>query len=68
MVKAEGINEKPLKIKIFNVSKLNTYTEFDWIEADQRYLPKRDYINMIIKILGQDANTTTIFDYSNFKK
>lgn len=66
--KAESINEKPLKIKTFNIPRLNTYSDLIWNETEKRYFPKKDNINMVIKLLGQEAETTTIFEYSNFKK
>lgn len=68
IIKAEAVNEKPLKVKTFNVPTLNTYSELTWSEADKRYLPKKDNITMAIKLLGQELMTTTIMEYSNFKK
>lgn len=66
--KAESVNEKPLKVKTFNVPTLNTYSEIVWNEEAKQYFPKKDNINMVIKLLGQELATTTILEYSNFKK
>ncbi|WAC10080.1 M61 family metallopeptidase [Dyadobacter pollutisoli] len=68
ITKVETVNEKPFKIKTFNVPTLNTYSELAWSEADKRYMPKKDNTTMVIKILGQKATTVTILEYSNFKK
>lgn len=68
LVKVESVNEKPLKIKMFNVPVLNSYSELTWNETEQRYFPIKDNINMTIKLLGQQVPTTTILEYSNFKK
>lgn len=68
LTKTEVVNEKPLKIKAFNVPTLNTYSEITWNEKEQKYFPKKDNITMVIKLLGQEITTTTILDYSNFKK
>jgi hypothetical protein len=68
LIKAESVNEKPLKVKTFNVPVLNSYSELTWNEAEQKYFPKKDNINMTIKLLGQEVATTTILEYSNFKK
>ena len=68
ITKAESVNEKPLKVKSFNVPVLNSYSELTWNDAEQKYFPKKDNINMTIKLLGQEVPTTTIMEYSNFKK
>jgi hypothetical protein len=68
ITKVENVNEKPLKIKTFNIPTLNTYSELTWSEADKRYMPKKDNTTMVIKLLGQEATTVTILEYSNFKK
>ncbi|MDQ6482041.1 hypothetical protein [Dyadobacter sp. LHD-138] len=68
LIKVESTNEKPLKIKIFNVPVLNSFSELTWNETEQKYFPKKDNINMTIKLLGQEVPTTTILEYSNFKK
>ncbi|SEJ38355.1 hypothetical protein SAMN05216327_109157 [Dyadobacter sp. SG02] len=68
IIKAESVNEKPLKVKTFNVPVLNSYSELTWNETEKKYFPKKDNINMTIKLLGQEVATTTILEYSNFKK
>lgn len=68
IIKAESVNEKPLKIKAFNVPVLNSYSELTWNETEGKYFPKKDNINTTIKLLGQEIATTTILEYSNFKK
>jgi hypothetical protein len=68
ITKVETVNEKPFRIKTFNIPTLNTYSELAWSEADKRYMPKKDNTTMVIKILGQEATTVTILEYSNFKK
>lgn len=68
LIKGESLNEKPLKIKTFNVPSMTTSAELNWNEAAGLYLPKKETINLVIKLLGQQIETLTIFEYSNFTK
>ena len=64
----QSLNEKPLKIKIFNAEKLDLMVKFTFDEAANRYFTASEDLNMIIKLLGQLAPMETISEYSNYKK
>lgn len=68
MEKLQSLNEKPLKIKIFNAEKLDLTVKFNWNEQEQRYLIESEDMNLIVKFLGQLAPIETISEYSNYKK
>ncbi|MES2458912.1 MAG: hypothetical protein V4594_25400 [Bacteroidota bacterium] len=68
MEKLQSLNEKPLKIKIFNAQKLDLVVKFTWNEQEQRYLTESEDLNLIVKFLGQLAPMETISEYSNYKK
>lgn len=68
MEKLQSLNEKPLKIKIFNAEKLDLIVKFNWNEQEQRYFTESEDMNLIIKFLGQLAPMETISEYSNYKK
>lgn len=66
--KIQSLNEKPLKIKIFNAEKLDLTIKFTWNEQEQRYFIESEDLNLIVKFLGQLAPMETISEYSNYKK
>lgn len=64
----QSLNEKPLKIKIFNAEKLDLLVKLIWNEQEQRYFTESEDMNLIVKFLGQLAPMETISVYSNYKK
>lgn len=68
MEQIQSLNEKPLKIKIFNAEKLDLVVKFTWNEQEQRYFSESEDMNLIVKFLGQRVPMETISEYSNYKK
>ena len=68
MEKLQSLNEKPLKVKIFNAQKLDLVVKFTWNAQEQRYFTQSEDMNLIIKFLGQLSPMETISEYSNYKK
>ncbi len=66
--KLQSLNEKPLKIKIFNAEKLDLVVTFTYNEAEKRYLTVSEDLNLMVKFLGQLTPMETISEYSNYKK
>ncbi|PZF71638.1 hypothetical protein [Taibaiella soli] len=64
----QTLNEKPVKIKIFNASKLDLVIKYNYNEEMKRYLPQSEDLNLIVKFLGQEAPMETLSEYSNFAK
>ena len=68
MEKLQSLNEKPLKIKIFNAEKLDLTVKYNWNEQEKRYFTASEDMILIVKFLGQPAPIETISEYSNYKK
>ncbi|WP_316818316.1 hypothetical protein [Pedobacter nyackensis] len=66
--KIQSLNEKPLKIKIFNAEKLDLVVKFNWNEQEKRYFTESEDLNLIVKFLGQLAPMETLSEYSNYRK
>jgi len=66
--KLQSLNEKPLKIKIFNAEKLDLLVTYIYDEAEKHYLTVSEDLNLMVKFLGQLAPMETISEYSNYKK
>ncbi|TDQ11253.1 hypothetical protein [Pedobacter metabolipauper] len=66
--KLQSLNEKPLKIKIFNAEKLDLVVKFTYNEQEKRYFTVSEDLNLMVKFLGQLAPMETISEYSNYKK
>ena len=64
----QSLNERPLKIKIFNAEKLDLVVKLSWNEQEQRYFTESEDMNLIVKFLGQLVPMETISEYSNYKK
>jgi hypothetical protein len=62
------INEKPVKIKIINVEKLNIVTKYKWDEQAKRYFTISQNLDMQGKFLGQSVPVQTTSEYSNYAK
>lgn len=66
--KAAFINEAPLKIKIFNVSRLDMEVDYQFNEEEQTYFIQKEIIEMDIHLLGQLVKIKEINEFSNYKK
>ncbi|MCD0488062.1 hypothetical protein LPB86_07465 [Pedobacter sp. MC2016-14] len=66
--KLQSLNEKPLKIKIFNAEKLDLVVKYQYDDNQQRYFPISEDLNLMVKFLGQLSPMETISEYSNYKK
>ncbi|WP_316792149.1 hypothetical protein [Pedobacter frigoris] len=66
--KVQSLNEKPLKIKIFNAEKLDLVAKYRYDENEKRYFTESEDLNLMVKFLGQLAPMETISEYSNYKK
>ncbi|NRF37466.1 hypothetical protein [Pedobacter foliorum] len=66
--KLQSLNEKTLKIKIFNAEKLDLVVKYIYNEQEKRYFTENEDLNLIVKFLGQLAPMETISEYSNYKK
>jgi len=66
--KLQSLNEKPLKIKIFNAEKLDLTVKYIYNEEEKRYLTESEDLNLIVKFLGQLTPMETISEYSNYRK
>jgi len=68
MEQLQSLNEKPLKIKIFNAEKMDLVVKFTYNKAEKRYFTESEDLNLMVKFLGQLAPMETISEYSNYKK
>jgi hypothetical protein len=64
----QALNEKPVKIKIINVDKLNIVTKYKWDEQAKRYFTISQNLDMQGKFLGQSVPVQTTTEYSNYVK
>lgn len=64
----QTLNEKPVKIKILSVDKLNIVTKYRWDEQAKRYFTINQNLDMQGKFLGQSLPVQTISEYSNYAK
>jgi hypothetical protein len=67
-VRAEFVNEGPLKIKIFNIRNLDMVVDYTFLEGDGKYLMKVETLDMETRILGQPVKIREVSEYSNYKK
>ncbi|QNL51879.1 hypothetical protein H8S90_10025 [Olivibacter sp. SDN3] len=63
---SEVLNEKPVKVKILNVDKLNKTTKYNWDDKAKQYFTVSDELNMFAKFVGQEVKVQTLSEYSNF--
>ena len=66
--KAEFVSEKPLKIKVFNVLKLDMIVNFTYDSELDSYLIESEEIDMDVKLLGQQISVKESYEFSNYKK
>ncbi len=58
----------PMKVKIFNVDKLEMTIKYQLEESTQTYLMEKEDIVMDARILGQTVEVKTISEFSDYKK
>ncbi len=66
--KTEFTNKKPIKIKIFNVTKLNMVVTYFYDENLQTYLVKEEDLDMKVKLLGEVVDINEKSEFSNYRK
>lgn len=66
--KTEFVNEKPIRIKIFNVIKLDMIIHYTFNESEKVFLIDKEDLRMGIKFLGKSINVNEITAFSNYKK
>ncbi len=66
--KVEFYNTGPLKVKIFNVDKLEMVVNYQFEDSTQTYLIKKEDILMDARILGQTIEVKEISEFSDYKK
>jgi len=65
--KAEFVNEKPLKIKLLNVHRLDMIVYFEYQEEEGHYLIKSEELDMDVSLLGQLVPIRENNDYFNYQ-
>jgi hypothetical protein len=68
LTKIEFYNVDPLKIKIFNVSKLDMIISYRLEEGTDTYLIDQENILMDVRLLGQNVEVVETIDYYDYKK
>jgi len=66
--RAEYINNAPLKIKIFNVTKLDMKVYFHYNADEEVYFILKEEIDMEVKLLGQEVEILEKNEFSDYKK
>jgi len=66
--KAEFVNERPIKIKIFNVTKLDMAVYYFFNKEAQTYMIKKEDLDMQVKLLGQLVDINEKSEFSNYRK
>ncbi len=66
--RAEFTNDKPLKVKIFNVQDLKMTIEYQHIPEDDVFVIKNEDLDMKVKLLGQLVEVEEVNEYDNYKK
>ncbi len=66
--RAEYINNAPLKIKIFNVTKLDMKVYFQYNVDEETYFITTEEIDMVVKMLGQEVEILEKNEFSDYKK
>ena len=65
--KAKFTNDKPLKVKIFNVQNLDMTVTYKYLEDDEMYVLQNEHLLMKVKLLGQLVDVEEINDYYSYK-
>ena len=66
--KIEFRNDGPIKVRIFNVSKLNMVIYYLYDEETNTYLMEKEDVLMDAKMLGQSVEVEMITEFSDYKK
>lgn len=65
--KAEFVNEKPIKIKLLNVSRLDMIVYFEYREEEGNYLIRSEELDMDVSLFGQEVLIRENNEYSNYR-
>lgn len=66
--KAEFVNEKELKISVFNVNSLDMLVHYKFHEDEGVYLIHKEILDMEVKLLGQLVSIREHNKYQNYRK
>jgi len=68
LVRATFTNDGPLKVKIFNVSKLEMIVDYHYIKEEKLYVMDTQHLDMQVKLLGQLVEVEELNEYYHYKK
>lgn len=68
LVRASFTNDEPLKVKIFNVSKLEMIVNYHYIKEENLYVMDTQHLDMQVKLLGQLVEVEELNEYYHYKK
>ncbi|MCF6360112.1 MAG: hypothetical protein L3J29_05040 [Cyclobacteriaceae bacterium] len=66
--KASFTNNGPIKVKIFNVSRLEMVVVYHYIKEENLYVMDTQHLDMQVKLLGQLVEVEELNEYFNYKK
>lgn len=66
--KAEFVNEQPLKIRIYDVTRLDMFVYYEYQESEGIYLIRREELDMEATILGQPVQIKETNEYRNYRR
>ncbi len=66
--KATFTNDGPLKVKIFNVSKLEMIINYHYIKEENLYVMDTQHLDMQVKLLGQLVEVEELNEYYHYEK
>ncbi len=66
--KAVFKNDGPLKVKIFNVTKLEMTVDYHYIKEENLYVMDTQHLDMQVKLLGQLVEVEELNEYYHYKK
>jgi hypothetical protein len=68
LVKSEAKISESFKIKMFKAEGLHSNVSYQYMEDDKRYLPVKEEVSIVLKLLGREFEMITINEYSNYRK
>ena len=66
--KAEYVNEKPLIVKVFDVTRLDMVVHYDYFEEEDIYLIRKEQLDMDVKFFGQLIPINETNEYSRYRR
>jgi len=66
--KAIFTNDGPLKVKIFNVTKLEMTVVYHYIKEENLYVMDTQHLDMEVKLLGQQIEVEELNEYFHYQK